>query len=416
MSRINDINKVLPVKAGTTIYAKNQDISGLGEGQVAVFDGSTNKSVDATTSNLDKIRDFYVAIGVGTPTGGVIPDIRKSPGLAIQSKNISGYTFQSYSQGRNKILKINPGTQANCDKAFMLKFQFENGQIYRSIGFNQYTKIYNVKTGCCDDCFTCFSGDTNEVTSLMVQSINADTDKLLTAKAVMTAATLITDVAAGGVLSKNYSANEVITVYADLLVLAKFNRTVDTVAERFYSYLTVEVSAIAEASFNGINLNYFLTRQTDVKVALADGFSCDKDVTITQELAYEMGSGYDLYQREYHAGGHQGSAYRVSSITGLQKNDTVALVEKSLKYDLVDLFYDLKFYSLTQEYTPNRQSVTVAFPTANTAARNSFIAIIDAIVAGQGLDPLADDVTASTDGASGVEAAPSSTILDGISE
>lgn len=415
MSRINDINKVLPVKTGTSFYAKNQDLSGLADGQIGVFDASTNKSVDATTANLDKIREFYVAIGIGTPVGGVVPDIRKSPGLAIQSKNISAYTYQSYSAGRNKILKIDPGTSANCEKHFMLKFQFENGQIYRTQGFNQFTKIFNVKTACCDDCFTCFSGDTNEVTSLMVQAINADSDKLLTAKAIMKADTLIVDVADGGVLSQDYSAGDEITNFDDLLVLAKFNRTVDTVAERFYSYITVEVDALAEAQFNGINLNYFLTRQTDVKVITADGFSCDKDVSVLQELAYELGAGYDLYEREFE--GHQKSSeYRLSSVTGLQKNDIISLTDKSAKYDTIEIMYDNKWFAETQDYNPNRLSVTVGFPVADTTARNAFIATIDGIVAQTGMDALTDDVVASTDGALGVEAQPASTTVDGISE
>jgi hypothetical protein len=415
--RINDINTVIPAKTGVAFKAKNGVISSLLDGQVGIFDAATQTSVDATSTSLSAIKEFTVVRGVGTPSGGIVPDIRKSAGIGIQTRNIQGYTYQSYSASRNKIVKIDPGTSANCEKDFLIKVEFQNGQIYRTQGFNAFTKIFSVRTSCCDDCFTCFSGDTNEVTSLMVQAINADKDGLLLAVAVMKQNVLITDVAAGGVLSRNYVAGDEIAVYADLLVLAKFNRTVDTIAERFYSYINIESQTTAVANYLGINLNYFLTRQTDIKVVYADGFSCDKDITTSQEMAYEMGSGYDLGEREYEASGHQASGpYRVSSITGLANKDLVRLVDGAARYDVIQLHYANSSFSENREYAPMGQRVTVAFPVADTTARNAFIATLDAIVAGQGFSPLTDDVTASVSGASGVEAQPASTAVDGISE
>lgn len=415
--RINDINVVIPAKTGVAFLAKNKAVNELADGQVGVFDAATNKSVDATTTNAAKIKEFSIVLGVGTPVGGNIPDIRKSPGWNIQAKNIQAYTYQSYSNPRAKILKVDPGTTASCEKDFMIKIELENGEIYRTQGFNAFSKIFSVTTSCCDECYTCYSGDTNEITSLMVSAINADPDGIFTAKAIIKQDTLITDVAAGGVLSQDYTAGDEITDANDFLVLANFNKTVDTIAEKFYSYFTIEASTLGMSKFLGINLNYFLTRQTDIKITQTKGFSCDKDVTTIQELAYEMGSGYDLYQQEYHAQGHQEvGPYRVSPIVGLAKNDIVSLVDSTAKYDVIHLSYANSHFSENREYNPMGQRVTVAFPVADTVARNSFIATLDAILAGQNFDALADDVAATTDGTSGVEGLPSSTALDGISE
>lgn len=414
--RINDINVVLPLKTGVSFLAKDKFVNELLEGQIGIFDSATNKSVDATSTNLSKIKEFSVVLGVGKPVGGNIPNIRKSPGWGIQTRNVKSYTYQSYSEARSKILKIDPGTGAYCEKDFMIKIELSNGEIYRTQGFNAFSKIFSVTTSCCDECYTCYSGDTNEVTSLMVSAINADDDGIFTAKAIIKQDVLIADVAAGGVLSQDYTAGDEITDFNDLLVLAQFNKTVNAVADKYFSYITVEASSLSLAKFLGINLNYFLTRQTDIKVTQTKGFSCDKDITVIQELAYEMGSGYDLYQQEYHAQGHQEvGPYRVSPIVGLAKNDIVSLVDDTEKYDVVHLSYANSYFSESREYDPMGQRTTVAFPVADTTARNTFISTLDGILASVDFDPLTDDVAATTDGPTGVESLPTSTSTDGLS-
>ena len=415
MSRTNDITTVLPAKTGTDLCPKNRAISTLADGMIGIFDANTGLSIDQTTSaaDLGKIREIFFALGIGAPVNSMIPKVRKSTGDVIQTRKINTYTYQTVSASRPKIVKIDPGTNANCEQDFLLKVEFKNGELYRTQGFNQFAKTYGITTGACDNCFTCFSGDPNEVVKLMVASINADGEDLITAAAYSKQEIAVGDVTG---LSGDLNAGDPISD-ADLMVLVAFNKTVDTVAERYYSYFTITSSATGLAKYSSINLSYFYMRQTDIIVSTLDGFAFDATTSITQEIVNEEGSGYDLQNQEYHAmGSGENGPYRVSYTTCIAKDTVEYLVDKTAQYNVINLGYANSFMGETREYDFHGNRTIIAIPIADTTLRSAIITVLDGIVAPLGFNPLTDDVSATSDSGTAVEGIPATTLVDGVSD
>ena len=109
--------------------------------------------------------------------------------------------------------------------------------------------------------------------------------------------------------------------------------------------LRITVNGIAVNKFCNINTRYYNPRQTVIIPSLVSGFGCTGVVTTTQQAVSEEGNGYDVKQKEYHAGGWNGrpGPYKASTVVGLAKDAGCALVW------FVDRFPTLLFFAVEVE-------------------------------------------------------------------
>ena len=158
-NRNNDVYSVLVTKGNSAILAKDNAVEALKPGQLGFFDADKNVSIDATTTALP--RNFYIAVGIDRSGNGNLEDIRTSAGQIIQRKNVSDITYRPHTAGQPMIVTVG-GYSAKCDTDYGIRVEFRNSKIYRIQGYNQFSKAYVVRTGCCDDCAEgCDSYDPN---------------------------------------------------------------------------------------------------------------------------------------------------------------------------------------------------------------------------------------------------------------
>ena len=148
MSRNNDVFHLLVTKGNQAVLAKDKKVTELLPGQIGVFDYNTNLSFDATVANAPK--NFYLAVGLDAGNG-TLGDIMKSAGSHVQGKNIAFFSFRPYTPGRPMKVLLKDYV-ANCDTEYGVKLELRNQEIYRTQGYNQFTKTYTMKTSCCDGC------------------------------------------------------------------------------------------------------------------------------------------------------------------------------------------------------------------------------------------------------------------------
>lgn len=384
MSRNNDVFQVLVTKDNLALPALGTDIGSLLPNQIGIFDANSNLAVDGATP----IRDFYIAVGVDRNGDGAIDDVKKSAGQLIQSKNIKFLDFKPHTAAQPMILDITD-YKAECDSEYAIKLEFRNQEIYRIQGSNQFTHTYAITTACCEGCDTCPSGNCNEITKLMKAAINADSTGLVVATAIATEPLTI---AAHGV-SVNYAIGDVITD-ADIDILIAFNENPANVAAKVCTGLRLTSVPLKVNSFCSVNLKYFKPRQTVMIPSLVEGFDCNGTVTIVQDVVFEQGLGYDIQQKEYHAGGWFGNSgpYRLSGVNGVA-NSVEYFAIKTVTYDQFALTYDQESLSGWKEYSNNLATI-VAIPESDTVTRNAFIAVLDGLMP-IGFDALADDVAAA---------------------
>lgn len=145
--------------------------------------------------------------------------------------------------------------------------------------------------------------------------------------------------------------------------------------------ITMSTNPTAEYSFAGdIPIKYWQVRGTVAIVSLVEGFVCNGTATVTQQLVYEEGSGYDLKEKEYIAGGWNGKPgpYRVSALLGIQRNGFEYFANQASNYHQITLTYDMQSQSNFEKYQANLQTI-VGIPCADTTTLTGLIAILDHI-------------------------------------
>ena len=178
MSRNNDVFHLLVTKGNQAVLARDKKVTELLPGQIGVFNYDTNLSFDATVAAAP--RNFYLAVGVDAGNG-TTGDIMKSAGSHVQGKNIAFYSFRPHTPGRPMKVLLKDYV-ANCETEYGVKLELRNQEIYRTQGYNQFTKTYTMKTSCCKDCVpTCPSGDANEITKQLYINISNDPSGLVKA-------------------------------------------------------------------------------------------------------------------------------------------------------------------------------------------------------------------------------------------
>jgi|266.fasta.fasta_contig_31_4582252_length_1611_multi_3_in_0_out_0_2 hypothetical protein len=403
MARNNDVFQVLVTKSNQSVLGAGNKVTALSPGQIGVFDANTNLSV----SSLASVRDFYLAVGLDLNGDSATDEVMKSAGEFIQKRNIKAYSFRPHSPGRPMKIVLKDYT-ADCETEYGVKLELRNQEIYRTQGYNQFTKTYSIKTSCCSGCTpTCPSGDANEITKLLKININNDPSGLITSYAVarqaLTAAThgVAADLADGATVSD-----------ADLLAIMAFNAAQTDVADYVYTDLVIETVTQKLNAFCNVNLKYFYPRETVVIAAPIEGFKCNGTIEVLQEVAFVEGSGYDLKQIEFKAKGWNESPYRLSTLNGVA-DEKVYQVDSTGIYDVFHLTYDEESQAAWLQYTHNL-ATTIAIPEADSTTLTGLVTILDTAVSGV-FDALADDVAARNTTETTVETTTSKTVAtDGI--
>ena len=382
MSRNNDVFHLLVTKGNQAVLAKDKKVTELAPGQIGVFNYDTNLSFDATVAAAP--RNFYLAVGVDAGNG-TTGDIMKSAGSHVQGKNIAFYSFRPYTPGRPMKVLLKDYV-ANCETEYGVKLELRNQEIYRTQGYNQFTKTYTMKTSCCDGCEpTCPSGDANEITKQLYININNDTSGLVKANIKPRA---------GAVLPSGVTVDaqgNLTLAQVDTIMAANAAQT--DPAKYIYTDLEIETVPQTIQDFCSVSLNYMYPRQTVAILTKVGDFKCSGTVATTQTAVFEEGAGIDVKQLEYQAKGWTESPYRVSTVNGVADN-RIYITDASAKYDVFALTYDQFSLGGWLEYFHNQASI-IAIPTADATTRNGLAAILDKVAVAQSFEPLADDAAAA---------------------
>ena len=428
MSRNNDVFKVLV--AETMLTTAGQSVSQLAPKQIGVFNADTNLSLAA---NSAAPKGFYLAVGVADKSNpAILGDIVTSAGQLIQKENVKFYQAQKYSAGLPEIVEITNFT-AKSDSEYAIKFEFRNQRIYNQQGYNQFSKTYVVKTSC----GTTSEGDPVELVTKFLEALNndgtgmfkaeaisggtlltvttaptvagditvsiGDVDIAVTVAATDTAAEAATKIAAAINAATTTDAKAVAsgaTVQISNIVIGT-EATVDegttlavvtatggnavidlaTIAEGVTPGIRVTTNPLAVNEFCNINTLYLKPRETVMIVSLTSGFDCGGIVEVIQDVVYEQGSGYDVRQREYKAGGWNGKPgpYRVSELNGVASNGFRYFSDADTKYNRVNLTYDQFSIGGWQEYL-NNLATEVYFPVGAEAEVIKFLTVLEAML------------------------------------
>ncbi len=428
MSRNNDVFNVLV--AETTLTTAGQSVSQLAPKQIGVFNADTNLSL---ASNSAVPKGFYLAVGVADKSNpAILGDIVTSAGQLIQKENVKFYQAQKYSAGLPEIVEIT-NFIAKSDTEYAIRFEFRNQRIYNQQGYNQFSKTYVVKTSC----GTTPTGDPVELVTKFVKALNNDGTGMFKAEAIAGGALLTVTTAptvAGDITVSIGDVDIAVTVAATdtaaqtaTKIAAAINAAVSTDAKAVASGATVQISnivigteatvdegttlavvtategnavidlaTIAEGvtpgirvttnplavnEFCSINTLYLKPRETVMIVSLTSGFDCGGIVEVIQDVAYEQGSGYDVRQREYKAGGWNGKPgpYRVSELNGVASSGFRYFSDTDTKYNRVNLTYDQFSIGGWQEYL-NNLATEVYFPVGAEAEIIKFLTVLEAML------------------------------------
>ena len=119
---------------------------------------------------------------------------------------------------------------------------------------------------------------------------------------------------------------------------------------------------LAIKTFLGINTGYYKDRETTIQVFYKESFLPTSTTTTLQEVQFEQGSGYDVFEREYQAEGWEDLPYRTSSVTGLPR-DRKTYSSISTKYNLISLEYTFDSEAGWSSYNHNL-ATEIAIPVA----------------------------------------------------
>lgn len=344
MSTNNKVFQVL-VASATPLKAAGNGVSSLAAGQIGIFNVDTGLSITAAVA-----KEFYLAVG---PASG--KEVRFSAGQSINSALVKSVTIKSYVAPVASSFTLG-GFAAENDTDYALKLEFRDMQIYMRQGTNQFTKTYAVTTS----------------SNLAIEP-NQDLAWKMYSELLLDESGLFT-----------VTINDPVTPFVAFANKAAYDVWVGNNAADAPNII-VTATALAETSNSGINPQYYFPRNTKIIPSLVDGFTEEATLTVTSEGVAEQGSGYDLRQKEYVAGGWNGypGVYRTSSHLGFpysDLSDAFTAVEAT-NYAVVHIVYDAS--SESGHMFSNLETI-VAFPntTAQIAVANAFI---DALEVATGL-------------------------------
>jgi hypothetical protein len=149
--------------------------------------------------------------------------------------------------------------------------------------------------------------------------------------------------------------------------------------------LSLRLTSVTQAvkQFCNVNTQYYKQRMPVLTASFVStlGFECTGEIKETVAPAFEEGSGYDLAQIEYQVGGFVGKPgiYRTGDLIGVAFNNFSSIINKTTKYQKVDITYDLESNSGWMDYK-NNLNTTLAFPCGDTGAVAVLTPILDALL------------------------------------
>lgn len=340
----------------TVLSTAGNTIDSLTPKQIGIFDVDTQKSVIAAGSQR-------IFLGMGASSTGsttTIDTLVKSAGQYIPVKGVTNITYKPYTAPVNQVVKIT-GFSAKCQTEYGVKIEFRNQLAYVLNGTTQLSKTYIIKTGCCENqCEPCADGSCTEIAQLLITAINSDTAAPVTAAAIDSTGTVVSDIP---------------TWAADT----------DNAGKCLDIQLTAKPLAEVAGLYN-INPEYFNPRNTTMITSLVAGFECNGSVVETTPQVMEQGAGYDVRQREYFAGGWNGKpgVYRVGELSGLPSRNFIYYSDLNTNYDTIIINYDFFSVSGWKEYL-NGIATEIYVPTGGTVG--SSLATLLSTVTGVPVNP-----------------------------
>lgn len=339
-NRNNDVFKVLiPTSSHDSILAnKANTINDLRIGQLGIFEAHTSKSISAADAGKD---DFRLIVAADLDNDNVVDRLERQAGQYIQIKNLKSISIQGYRNPKPQIEILNPQitstgvTDGIYDEEYGIRIAFLNPKITRLGGKNEFAKYFSYTGGLITKCNNAFSVHAKRIAIMqeLVSLINADPDGLVKAELVTV----------DGVFG-----NEVYTALTIADICAYL--ATETNSDKLRIRLTTVPLAIK--TFLGINTGYYKDRETTIQVFYKESFLPTSTTTTLQEVQFEQGSGYDVYEREYQAEGWETSSYRTSSVTGLPR-DMKTYSSVSTKYNLISLEYTFDSEAAWGSYNHN---------------------------------------------------------------
>ena len=225
------------------------------------------------------------------------------------------------------------------------------------------------------------------VAGLIVAAINAVATSNFRASNVTTALTIYRKVG----VSTNTQTIAITGAVAgvSLTGIALSNVTITDTATFKTAYpgagLNIRLTGVSETRplFGQINPTYHKTGLNFI-VSFSQGFGvCNGSITTATELRYSEGSGYDVKQLEYLAGGQNGNPgpYRVNMSTGFAKYIEYLTVEAT-NYNVSVMTYDQLSVAGWLEPINNLETV-IAIPCADSTTLTGLYAVLDLIFAGR---------------------------------
>lgn len=337
----NPVFQVLVVTQPTLIAADN-DLDALAVGQLGIFDASTNKSVahDAALPNK-----FFFAVGLANQLG-TLGDIRKSSGDYIPKALLERVDSQEYVAPENKVfsLDLTGYTPAN-ETDYVLRFTLFSGQTMNLSGYTHPVKSFVITTDA--------DATLAELKAAIIAEVNKDPEGLIVAAN-----------ATGDILTFTVGGED------------------ETVV------------------INGINRRYNYLRQFNGTLALSEGFEdLDSSKLTATGPVYEQGSGYDIKQEEYVAGGWIGNpgVYRSSMLNGILQSDIKIYADEATNYWVMRFKYNEHYTSGGSLQYDSTLETVIAIPqtAANFTLINQLITMVNTYLPNDG-DTTAVTTTSTT--------------------
>lgn len=318
----NPVFQVLVV-SNTSALAAGGKLEELAVGQLGLFNADTNLAVDPNGAFPEK---FYFAVGLPN-TAGTLGDIRKSSGEYIRKSKINTAYSQSPVAEAAQVSTLDlTGFVPAANKDYVVRFTFMNNDSMYMQGFNHPVKSFTITTGA-------VAPNLGDFCDLIAAEVNKDDE--------------------------------------DVVVAANVGDTAVT----FTFAIDAKVTALG-----GLNPKYRALRPYKVTVSIGGDFVPANYTLTVGSPTYAKGSGYDIQQQEYIAGGWIGNPgiYRESNLTGLIGYSTEVFADKAVNYWTLKLNYEFLSHSGGNLEYSNQFETLIAIP--NTASYYALIAIlVDAI-------------------------------------
>lgn len=353
----NNVTTLIPLRNDEAVLAAGKSWMELADGQIGVFDTTTNLSIDGT-KNVNRI-----SLQAGFDTGsGSIDTLRRSSGFEIQTNRLRGYTLRKYQPaGPQKFLFSN--LVGTCDSTYSIHFKGWNDEIFRMIGWQGYKRSYIITTPCNPECSECTSCNNQQIAPLLADKINADKLKAFTAVVLDEDGAVVADPAA-------YQADN-----------ANDGKP-----------LNLEVTSVLPGTMQttcNIPYNYVWPRVKSFEAAIGIGFDCNGKVEETQELTYEQNSLADIRYKEYYVEGWRNNNHTKAFMGGQPKQ--IQYLANAPKYDVIWLDYTLRAQT-GWDAEEHDLATMIAIPSTDSTTLASLIGVLDKIFAREGFDTLADDI------------------------